>query len=185
MQTVLALIFLIAAILLITGLFNPSRSLWWYGGDKTRKLSTIIYGIACVVIAGITGAVFAPPPPIEPIKPIEPIEKQAITTPSVPKDTIQILPDNIAPYATKEQIDNQFSSWDGSHYYTVKAVKKAMHDPKSFEHNQTSYVQNGNVLVVRMSYRGNNSLGAKVLSSVIAQVDAQSGDILSLNTLEQ
>ena len=168
MQTLLPLLFLVSFILLIIGLFKPQTSLWWYKGEKTRKQSGIIYGIACLGLAFASGAFFAPP-------------KTTTTTPSVSeKPSVKILPDSIMPYATKEQIEHQFDPWNGSHIHLVKAVKKAMHDPSSFEHDQTSYIQNETTLIVTMSYRGNNAVGAKVLSQVIAEVDAKTGDILSI-----
>ena len=32
-----------------------------------------------------------------------------------------------------EQIDNQFSSWDGSHIKLTREIKKGMNDPESFD----------------------------------------------------
>lgn len=87
-----------------------------------------------------------------------------------------------APVVGEERerlIRGQFSSWDGSHRGMVKAVKKAMNDPESFEHEETSYVDNGDYLTVRMTYRGRNAYGGKVLNAVQARVDFE-GNVLEI-----
>jgi hypothetical protein len=80
----------------------------------------------------------------------------------------------------KNKIKQQFSSWDGSHRKVVEAVKKAMNDPKSFEHIETSYVVSENeYVIVKMVFRGKNAFGALVKNTVYAKVDPE-GNILTL-----
>lgn len=82
--------------------------------------------------------------------------------------------------ARKEKILKQFSSWDGSHRGLEKLIKKAMNDPKSFEHVETTYADKGAYILVQMKYRGKNGFGAKVLQVVNAKVDID-GNILSVD----
>ncbi|GGK58999.1 hypothetical protein ACD591_16380 [Rufibacter glacialis] len=71
----------------------------------------------------------------------------------------------------EELIKKQFSGWDGSHRQLVKMVKKSMNDPDSFEHEETSYLDKGDYLLVYMKFRGDNAYGAKVLNTVSAKAD--------------
>jgi hypothetical protein len=71
----------------------------------------------------------------------------------------------------KKLVDSQFSSWDGSHYGLVSYVKNQMNDPKSFEHAETWFRDDGNSLYVMMKFRGKNSFGGLVLNEVSARVD--------------
>jgi hypothetical protein len=62
----------------------------------------------------------------------------------------------------QEQVAAQFSAWDGSHRKLVEAVKKRMHNPRSFEHVETRYGVVGDELVVTMEFRGTNAFGGVV-----------------------
>lgn len=55
MENVFALLFLASLILLVVGIFSPSKSLFWYKKERTRKKSASIYGIAIIAFA-ILGA---------------------------------------------------------------------------------------------------------------------------------
>jgi len=79
----------------------------------------------------------------------------------------------------KAKIERQFSSWDGSHRNVVAAVKKAMNDPKSFEHVETGYIDKGEYLFVKMVFRGKNAFGALVKNTVYAEVDLD-GNVLTI-----
>lgn len=69
-----------------------------------------------------------------------------------------------------KQILAQFSSWDGSHYNLEKLIEQNMKDPDSYEHVRTEYWDKGSYLIVKTTYRGKNSFGAKVINSTTARV---------------
>lgn len=72
-----------------------------------------------------------------------------------------------------EDFKLQFSMWNGSHRKTVEYVKEHMHNPKSFEHVETryiDYVEKG-YRVIQMKYRGTNLYNAIVTNSIWIKVD--------------
>lgn len=79
----------------------------------------------------------------------------------------------------KEQLESQFSAWDGSHRNLTELIKKAMNDPGSYDHVETVYWDKGDYLIVMTKYRGNNAFGGKVLGMVKAKVSLN-GDILQV-----
>lgn len=81
--------------------------------------------------------------------------------------------------ARKNKIKLQFSAWDGSHRNLEKLIKDGMNDPKSYEHVETTYVDMGTHLIVRISFRGKNAFGALVKSSINAKVSID-GEILNI-----
>ena len=82
-----------------------------------------------------------------------------------------------------EQIDNQFSPWDGSHIKLTREIKKTMNDPESFDHIETRFKDLGNEIVVHESFRGKNSFGGLVVNKVIATVDIE-GNVLTMRLAE-
>ena len=78
-----------------------------------------------------------------------------------------------------EQIDNQFSAWDGSHIKLTREIKKGMNDPESFDHIETRFKDLGNEIVVHESFRGKNSFGGLVINKVVATVDIE-GNVLTM-----
>ena len=68
----------------------------------------------------------------------------------------------------ERQVADQFSSWDGSHKNTARAVKAAMNNPKSFEHVRTTYQTNvqGGHRIISMTYRGTNAYNAVMTNSI-------------------
>lgn len=64
-----------------------------------------------------------------------------------------------------------FSAWDGSHIALTRAIKAAMHDPSSYQHVDTTYIDRGDYLVVTTTYRGRNAFGAIVEHSITAHTD--------------
>lgn len=77
--------------------------------------------------------------------------------------------EQIKAEARKERIESQFSPWDGSHRGLEKIIKKAMNDPSSYEHDETSYWDRGDHLVVLTKYRGKNGFGGVVRGYVKAK----------------
>lgn len=72
-----------------------------------------------------------------------------------------------------------FSPFDGSHRKLVEFVKSTMNDPKSFEHVETKYVDQGQTLLVTMTFRGSNSFGGIIKDQIIAIVDLE-GKVLQV-----
>lgn len=79
----------------------------------------------------------------------------------------------------RSQIERQFSAWDGSHRPLVRRVKESMKNPDSFEHVKTTYTEQGDMLLVLMTYRGKNSFNAVVTQRVYAEVTLD-GTIMTL-----
>ena len=79
--------------------------------------------------------------------------------------------------AAKDKLDEdfkfQFSVWNGSHRNTVEYVKERMHNPKSFEHVETRYIDYAEkgYRVIQMNYRGTNLYNAIVTNSIWVKVD--------------
>ena len=94
---------------------------------------------------------------------------------TTPKPTIS--PEKQAKIDYKEWIDSQFSAWDGSHVKLVELVKENMNDPKSFEHVETKYIDNGDSLTIFMKFRGTNAFGGKILNTVTGHADYKANNI--------
>jgi len=83
------------------------------------------------------------------------------------------------PLTKEEKIQQQFSSWDGSHRNVTDAIKRSMNDPDSYEHVETVYWILDDKIVVKTTFRGNNAFGAKVLNTIRSEVSL-SGDVLKM-----
>jgi hypothetical protein len=79
-----------------------------------------------------------------------------------------------------KKISNQFSGWDGAHIKLERLVKENLKDPDSYEHVKSLYNDHKTYLIVELTYRAKNSFGAKVLGSVQAKVDINSGTVLKI-----
>lgn len=88
----------------------------------------------------------------------------------------------IASPGHRAKLEAQFSTWDGSHRNLEKLIKSKMHDPGSYQHVETNYLDRGNYLVVTSSFRGKNAFGALMLNTVRAKVD-MNGNVLELSGL--
>lgn len=71
----------------------------------------------------------------------------------------------------KEQIEKNFSAWDGSHFGLTALIKKTMNNPDSYKHVETVYWDKGDHLVVKTTFRGTNVFGGVVTNWVMAKVD--------------
>lgn len=78
-----------------------------------------------------------------------------------------------------EMIKKQFSPWDGSHRNLERMIKKAMNDPDSYDHVETTYADKGTYLIVQTVYRGKNGFGGTVKGFVKAQISLD-GTILKV-----
>jgi hypothetical protein len=81
--------------------------------------------------------------------------------------------------AREELIEKQFSGWDGSHRGLTEYIKKSMNDPDSYQHDETTYIDKGDHLIVYTKFRGKNAFGGVVRNSAVAKVDLQ-GNILEV-----
>lgn len=79
----------------------------------------------------------------------------------------------------QKRIEKQFSSYDGSHRNLERAVKKTMDDPDSFDHVSTEYYDRGDHLIVKMTFRGTNAFGGKVINNITVKTSLD-GDILDV-----
>lgn len=90
-------------------------------------------------------------------------------TPDKPKAPARPL---TAAEQRTQEIEKQFSAWNGAHRDLERRVKTALKDPDSYEHIETKYVDNGaKGISVLMKYRAKNSFGGYVVESIIASYD--------------
>ena len=87
---------------------------------------------------------------------------------STPKPTATATATEDPAEVRRELLESGFSFWDGSHIELTRLIKKAMNDPGSYEHVDTTYIDRGDYLVVTTTFRGRNGFGALVLNSVTA-----------------
>lgn len=79
-----------------------------------------------------------------------------------------------------EDIESQFSKWDGSHTKLVEYVKNEMNDPDSFEHVNTKAGRKDNYIKVEMTFRGKNSFNATITKTIVARCDILTGEVLEI-----
>ena len=79
----------------------------------------------------------------------------------------------------KEQIEKNFSAWDGSHRGLTALIKKSMNDPDSYGHVESVYWDKGDHLVVKTTFRGKNAFGGVVKNWVMAKVDLN-GNVIEI-----
>lgn len=86
----------------------------------------------------------------------------------------------IAKEQREQQVQGQFSRWDGSHPGVERAIKAQMKSPDSYKHVETRYTDSGaDSFVVVTTFRGTNSFNAVVTSIATATV-SPSGQVLSI-----
>ncbi|HLS37942.1 MAG TPA: hypothetical protein VK023_06675 [Sphingobacterium bovisgrunnientis] len=96
-------------------------------------------------------------------------------------------PDYVAPKTSEEILRFQLSAWDGSLPPLVDVVKEAMHDPDSYDHSRTTYIQTKNDstdFLISMEYRGKNAFGAVVKNQVKCIYNINTRGIRDLRTVE-
>lgn len=85
----------------------------------------------------------------------------------------------------KKNIEAQFSLWDGSHNQSVELIKDNMNDPKSFEHDETTYFDQEDHLIVVTTFRGKNAFGGVITNTIRTKVDVtESGEFVNVNIFE-
>jgi hypothetical protein len=85
----------------------------------------------------------------------------------------------------KKNIEAQFSLWDGSHNKSVELIKDNMNDPKSFEHDETTYFDQENHLIIVTTFRGKNAFGGVITNTIRTKVDVtENGEFVNVNIFE-
>ncbi len=92
-----------------------------------------------------------------------------------------------AEQAREDLISNAFSAWDGSHIDLTRVVKESMNDPSSYEHVETTYIDNGQTLfnnsdylLVIMEFSGTNAFGGRVRNVVRAKTSIETGKVVEI-----
>ena len=78
---------------------------------------------------------------------------------------------------------NFISGWDGKNRELVDLVKSSMNDPKSFEHVETRFRDNGDSLSLIMTFRGTNGFGAIVTNKISADLDKRTRLLTNVQNL--
>lgn len=71
----------------------------------------------------------------------------------------------------KENIEKQFSAWDGSHPKLSRMIEESCRNPDSYEHIETRFRDDGNSIFVITKYRAENGFGGMTIGNVTARVD--------------
>lgn len=81
----------------------------------------------------------------------------------------------------EEELRTQFSLWDGSHRAAEQAIQSLMHNPKSYEHVGTTYVDHGagRGITVHTRFRGTNAFNAVITNRATVEVNA-AGQVTSV-----
>ena len=79
----------------------------------------------------------------------------------------------------KENIEKQFSAWDGSHPKLSRMIKENCRNPDSYEHIETRFRDDGNHIFVITKYRAENGFGGMTIGSVSANVDFK-GNVIKI-----
>ncbi|MDI3325593.1 hypothetical protein QKW35_14535 [Pontibacterium granulatum] len=85
----------------------------------------------------------------------------------------------LTPTARAQAIDNLFSDKDGSNPHINLLIQSKLHEPDSYKHDITTYVDNGDHLVVTTIYTANNMFRKRV--SGMAKVKlSMDGEVISV-----
>jgi hypothetical protein len=83
----------------------------------------------------------------------------------------------------KENIEKQFSPWDGSHPRLSRMIKENCRNPDSYEHIETRFIDKGNYLFIVTKYRAQNGFGGMSIGKVSANVDFK-GNVIKIISQE-
>ena len=83
----------------------------------------------------------------------------------------------------EKAIEKQFSPWDGSHITLTGIIKSRLHDPSSFEQDETKYMTNSDHIFVIQSYRAKNGFGAMRKQTAKAKFDFNGNLIGEVETM--
>ncbi len=94
---------------------------------------------------------------------------------------IESMPDDkLSDYVTTESIDNQFSSYDGSHIKLEEYVKNNMQNPDSYQHVSSKYKVFDDYLHVVLTFRGSNAYGGIVTQNISAKCSLIDGNVIEI-----
>lgn len=84
----------------------------------------------------------------------------------------------------REALSAQFDPYSGAHPAVEAALRARMHDPASYKHVQTHFVDAGpgRGMTITTRYRGTNAFGALILTAAVAKV-SESGTVEHLADL--
>jgi len=83
----------------------------------------------------------------------------------------------------KENIEKQFSGWDGSHPKLSRMIEVKCRNPDSYEHIDTKFRDDGNSIFVITKYRAENGFGGMTIGTVSANVDFK-GNVINIVSQE-
>lgn len=83
----------------------------------------------------------------------------------------------------KENIEKQFSPWDGSHPKLSRMIKENCRNPDSYEHIETRFRDDGSYIFVITKYRAENGFGGMSIGTVSANVDFK-GNVIKIISQE-
>ena len=97
---------------------------------------------------------------------------------------LTVSPDQNPVAQTPEQaraqvIDQLFSDKNGSNAHLTNIVLVGLHDPDSYEHKRTTYMDMGDHLIVSTNYTANNMFGKKVSGFTTARLGLD-GKVISV-----
>ena len=83
----------------------------------------------------------------------------------------------------KENVEKQFSGWDGSHPKLSRMIEEKCRNPDSYEHIDTKFRDDGNSIYVITKYRAENGFGGMTIGTVSANVDFK-GNVINIVSQE-
>ena len=110
-----------------------------------KRLVTVSGIFALVLVCGLLGMM---------VSNVDTVEAPAIT-PTI----------NHFQTERDQLIATQFTLW-GTHSGVIDYVKANMHNPDSFQHVDTYYIDNQTYITVTMTYRGTNAFGGIVTETI-------------------
>lgn len=84
----------------------------------------------------------------------------------------------------RETIEEHFSPWAGEHNGLTQLVKKSLNDPESYDHDKTTYIDNGDHLIVTTTFRARNQYGGMSTHEIKAMTDL-SGNVIKVLSHKQ
>lgn len=89
-----------------------------------------------------------------------------------------------AEKALEKKLEAYFSPWDGSCRALEKSIKKGLNDPKSYEHDETTYSIAGDKVKVKCVFRAKNAFGGVVLATGYITLDPDTGAVSDFSVVE-
>lgn len=104
--------------------------------------------------------------------------------PDQPAQSAQPKQELTADQKREKILREQFSSWDGAHMATERAIKASLNDPDSYKHYETKYwLRNDGSIKVLTQIGARNGFGGMVRVTFESMV-SPSGEVMSLTNLD-